>query len=107
MASSSRATTLMLMTAARYSSDQSDSTASTTRAFGSSAWSARRMAALTGSQRISTPLGREDGGNLGRKSSATEAEHQQAFGGVAGAVLLVLALSTMRSAMSNSAVSST
>ncbi|MCY1313462.1 hypothetical protein D9M70_639880 [compost metagenome] len=107
MASSSPATTLMLMTAARYSSDQSDSTASITFACGWCASLARRIAAAAGSQRISTPLAAKMAAISGRKWSATEAATSRPSAALQGLYFWVLALSTMRSAMSNSAVSST
>jgi hypothetical protein len=102
IASSSEPTTLMLMIAARYSSRQSASVASTRRAPATASSSARPLA----SPRISIPSSRTPR----RSPAGTRRDrrvHEQRLGGIAGLSFCVLALSTIASAIARSAAAST
>jgi hypothetical protein len=96
-------TTFTLMMGARYSSDQSCSVAGTSLAPGHGA----RIASDSGQPRISTPLAAIHRADPRQELRRHATRHQQAFAGVAGAVLVVLALSATLTAMAMSQGSST
>ncbi|MCY1547948.1 hypothetical protein D9M68_840320 [compost metagenome] len=93
----------MLMTGARYSSDQSCSVAS----FNWAPFTAARIVLASGQQRISTPLAAKIAPILGRKSAATARATSRLSVALQGLYFWVLALSATVTAMATSQGSST
>ena len=107
MASSRLATTLTLMTGARYSSDQSCSLAATSFASGALSNDACSSAREAASPRISTPLAANTAPMRGRNAAAMSACTSSDSAALHGLYFCVFALSVTRSATSSSALAST